>query len=143
MIFYTDGGCIGNPGKGGWAFCAVENDKAIFTQSGSSAATTNNKMELSAVIAVLEYAKSQNLENITINTDSQYVKNGITTWIHNWKRNGWKTASKQSVKNQEYWIKLDSLTQGINITWSWVKGHAGVEFNELCDSIVSLEMNKL
>ena len=143
MTFYTDGGCIGNPGKGAWAFCAVEDGKAIYTQSNGEKETTNNKMELSAVIAVLEYSHSLNLSAIEIHTDSQYVKNGITTWIHNWKKNGWKTAAKKSVKNQEYWTKLDALTQGINITWSWVKGHSGVEFNELCDSIVAGEMNKL
>lgn len=142
VIVFTDGGCSGNPGPGGWAFVLIENGNVISTSSGGEANTTNNKMELMAVINAISTCKLIGAKEICINTDSQYVKNGITTWIFNWKKNGWRTASKDPVKNQELWQELDSLVTEENIIWNWVKGHAGIEYNELCDSMVKKEMQK-
>ena len=136
---YTDGGCWGNPGPGGWAYVLITDDGTVITNSGSSLMTTNNKMELSAVIEALKsisLSSSNASLNLVVHTDSQYVKNGITTWIHTWVRNGWKTAAKKSVKNREFWIELQQLADHLEIEWKWVKGHAGVEYNELCDTLV-------
>ncbi len=104
--------------------------------------TTNNKMELTAVIHAIEDAVLLGVTSLSISTDSQYVKNGITTWIINWKRNGWRTASKDPVKNKELWEKLDQLNSANKIRWNWVKGHAGIKYNEMCDSLVNKEMEK-
>ncbi len=142
MTIYTDGGCLGNPGPGGWAFAVVEGDEIIYSQSGGDKNTTNNKMELTAVINALKYVLSTSQAECTILTDSQYVKNGITQWIKNWKRNGWRTSSRESVKNVEYWTELDSLNNRLTVTWSWVKGHAGIKGNEECDRLVRLESQK-
>ena len=134
---YTDGGCIGNPGPGGWAFVLVKEEQVIRYDKGAHKATTNNQMELQAVIQGLSQANSiYPNEPIQVVTDSQYVKNGITQWIHGWKKNGWKTASKQPVKNQELWTALDEITQIVKPQWSWVKGHSGNQYNEQCDSLV-------
>lgn len=139
---FTDGGCSGNPGPGGWAFVLINNGSVISTSSGGEALTTNNKMELMAVINAINSCNIIGADKIVINTDSQYVKNGITTWIFNWKKNGWKTASKDPVKNQDLWQELDALASSANITWNWVKGHAGIEYNEMCDTMVKKEMQK-
>lgn len=143
---YTDGGCKGNPGPGAWAFIiTIKNQKKI-KKSGSESYTTNNKMELSAVInALKEVKKHENLltDSIVLNTDSKYVKNGITIWIKNWIKNGWKTASKQAVKNKEYWIELGALNDELKINWKWVKGHAGNRLNEECDAMVGREIAKI
>lgn len=139
---FTDGGCSGNPGPGGWAYVLISNGNVISTSSGGEAQTTNNKMELMAVINAISSCNLIGAKKIIINTDSQYVKNGITTWIFNWKNNGWKTASKDPVKNKELWQQLDELASSSDITWNWVKGHAGIEYNELCDSMVKKEMQK-
>ena len=139
---FTDGGCSGNPGPGGWAFVALSDGKVLSYSSGGDAQTTNNKMELTAVINALKTCQSLGVKNVSISTDSQYVKNGITAWIFNWKRNGWKTASKDPVKNKELWIELDALRNNFEINWVWVKGHAGIEYNEMCDSLVKKEMDK-
>lgn len=139
---FTDGGCSGNPGPGGWAFVALDNENLLSYSSGGDAQTTNNKMELTAVIRALETCQVLEAKQVCISTDSQYVKNGITTWIHNWKRNGWKTASKDPVKNKELWEELDSLSNVFDIKWVWVKGHAGIKYNEMCDSLVRKEMEK-
>lgn len=139
---FTDGGCSGNPGPGGWAFVALDNENLLSYSSGGDAQTTNNKMELTAVIRALETCQVLEAKQVCISTDSQYVKNGITTWIHNWKRNGWKTASKDPVKNKELWEELDSLSKVFDIKWVWVKGHAGIKYNEMCDSLVRKEMEK-
>ena len=139
---FTDGGCSGNPGPGGWAFVALDKGKVLSYSSGGEAQTTNNKMELTAVINALKTCQSLGVKQVSISTDSQYVKNGITAWIFNWKRNGWKTASKDPVKNKELWIELDALRNNFEINWVWVKGHAGIEFNEMCDSLVKKEMGK-
>jgi ribonuclease HI len=135
VTVYTDGGCSGNPGPGGWAF-AIEHDEVI-TGSGHDAVTTNNKMELTAVIRALEYmAEHFPGAKIELHTDSQYVKQGITVWIHSWIRNGWRTSAKKPVKNKELWVELKKLSDELTIDWRWVKGHAGIELNELCDALV-------
>lgn len=145
IIIYTDGGCRGNPGPGGWAYILKAGVLEI-TGSGGDPFTTNNKMELSAVIKSLEAVlKDSELskKSIELHTDSQYVKNGITSWINNWIRNGWKTAAKKPVKNKELWIELKEVSDQLDMKWNWVKGHAGDPLNEACDSMVNEEMNKL
>lgn len=139
---FTDGGCSGNPGPGGWAYVIIKDSNLISTSSGGSPATTNNIMELTAVISAISACKLMDAEEITISTDSQYVKNGITDWIKKWKMNGWKTAGKDPVKNKELWEELDKLNSQCNIVWNWVKGHAGIKYNEMCDSLVRGEMSK-
>ncbi|MDC7249911.1 MAG: ribonuclease HI [Sphaerochaetaceae bacterium] len=143
IIIYTDGGCKGNPGVGAWAFVMYRNDQLITEQSSGVVYTTNNQMELTAVIVALRSCLKVNPKKIIVNTDSQYVKNGITTWVHNWKKNGWKTANKKPVKNKELWVELDQLNSKLNVTYQWVKGHAGIDLNERCDTLVNIEMDKL
>jgi len=130
VIVFTDGSCLGNPGKGGWAILIIEdnNTKEFF---GSEKTTTNNRMELTAAINAVKKTKSK--KKVKIVTDSKYVKNGIETWINNWKKNNWKTSNKQNVKNKDLWIELDTLIQKRNIDWSWVKGHANSLYNERVD----------
>lgn len=129
---FTDGACSGNPGPGGWGallrYGAVEKEL-----SGGEPATTNNRMELMAAIAALEAMKSAT--HVRLHTDSQYVKNGITTWIHNWKRSGWKTADKKPVKNVDLWQRLEAALANHRIEWIWVKGHAGHVENERADAL--------
>lgn len=134
---YTDGGCHGNPGPGGWAY-VLSFDGSYEEQYGYDPGTTNNRMELTAVIEALRRAKELegSLEQLQIFTDSQYVRNGITDWILRWKRNGWKTAGKKPVKNKDLWQALDSLNTTLPVSWHWVEGHAGVELNERCDELV-------
>ena len=131
---FTDGACKGNPGPGGWGAILrfQDNEKEI---NGYKPLTTNNIMELMAVIESLK-AISKPFE-IVITTDSKYVKNGITSWIHNWKKNGWKTAAKKPVKNKELWIELDHLIQKHNVSWKWVKGHSGHIENERADELAN------
>ena len=129
---YTDGSCIGNPGKGGWAAIILSDGKKTEIK-GSKKDTTNNQMELLAPIKALkEIPKGSKVE---IFTDSKYVKSGITEWIHNWKKNGWKTANKQPVKNKELWTKLDLLTNEFEIDWNWVKAHSTDKLNNEVDLI--------
>jgi|TARA_B110000003_G_scaffold271701_1_gene306305 ribonuclease HI len=136
---YTDGACKGNPGVGGWgAYLKTENYHEEL--NGFSKNTTNNRMELTAVIEVLS-AIGENI-GIIITTDSQYVKNGINQWIFNWKKNGWKTASKQPVKNKDLWMKLDELVQNNDIEWKWVKGHSGHPGNEKADQLANEAIEK-
>ena len=142
IVIYTDGGCSGNPGPGGWAFVVSENGEIREYRSGGDQSTTNNKMELTAVINALEYAKANGERDVVILTDSQYVKNGITVWIHSWKKNGWRTSSKAPVKNVEYWVTLDKLNDELNVDWQWVKGHAGIAGNEEWDRLVRMETAK-
>ena len=131
---YTDGACRGNPGPGGWgAILLCDNYKKEI--KGSSQLTTNNIMELTAVIESLKLIK--NPSKIIITTDSTYVKNGITEWIHNWKLKGWKTANKKPVKNKQLWQELDILTNNHQIEWKWVKGHAGHAGNERADELAN------
>ena len=139
---YTDGACSGNPGKGGWAFVIVEKDKSIYEKSGAEAETTNNRMEMQAVIEALKEVHVRNFLSfeLTIYTDSSYVKNGITEWIKKWKKNGWRSSSNSPVKNQDLWLLLDSLVSSCtSLSWKWVKGHAGNKFNEMCDSLASMK----
>lgn len=137
LEMYTDGACSGNPGRGGWAWVWVLDGEVVQQNSGSDKSTTNNRMELFAVISGLEhFSKSpQRVNGLKIYTDSSYVQQGITTWIKNWKKNGWKTASKQPVKNRELWETLDTLQSNLNVEWNWVKGHSDNKFNNLCDSL--------
>ena len=132
ITIFTDGACSGNPGKGGWGAVLIyqNNEKHL---SGSEKLTTNNKMELKATIEALKAIKQPS--RIKLYTDSQYVKNGITNWIINWKKNGWKTSTKKIVKNKELWMQLDNLINKHSVTWKWVKGHAGFEFNEKADEL--------
>ena len=129
---YTDGSCLGNPGNGGWAAIIIDDNK-IIRINGSKKNTTNNQMELLAPIKALK--KIPKGSNVQIFTDSKYVKSGITEWIHNWKKNGWKTANKQPVKNKELWTELDLMTNEFQIKWSWVKGHSTDVLNNEVDLI--------
>ena len=131
ITVYTDGACSGNPGKGGWGVVILENNKDEIFLNGGNDNTTNNRMELTAAIEALKHY--QNREDITLITDSKYVKDGIQSWIQNWKKNGWKTAAKKPVKNKELWVELDDLITKHNINWEWVKGHAGNKHNEKAD----------
>ena len=144
IIIYTDGGCSGNPGPGGWG-CVIIDGTIEKSLSGGEARTTNNRMELTAAIQALK-AVTDNPEwknrHIAVFSDSQYVKNGITQWIKNWKKNGWVTAAKKPVLNQGLWVSLDALYTPLDIEWKWVKGHAGVKYNEMCDQLCQTEMQK-
>ncbi|MDR2536113.1 MAG: ribonuclease HI [Treponema sp.] len=137
ILIYTDGGCSGNPGPGAWAYVILEakNTKIIAEKWGSHMSTTNNRMELSAAIAALEALTDLDAShgNVTVYTDSQYVQKGINIWIHTWKKNDWKTSDKKPVKNMDLWQRLDDLAGTFLLTWKWVKGHAGNEYNERCD----------
>ena len=127
---YTDGACSGNPGIGGWGVLILNNGEEIQLNGGANN-TTNNKMELTAAIKALEYFEQR--KDLIIYTDSKYVKDGIESWIINWKQNGWKTSTKKPVKNKEMWIALDDLIKKHNINWKWVRGHAGDKYNEKAD----------
>ena len=129
---YTDGSCLGNPGNGGWAAIIIDDKKKIQIK-GSKKDTTNNQMELLATIKALK--KIPKGSNVQIFTDSKYVKSGITEWINNWKKNGWKTARKQPVKNKDLWTELDQMTNEFQIKWSWVKGHSTDVLNNEVDLI--------
>ena len=138
---FTDGACSGNPGVGGWG--AILRYKDIEKElSGGEKNTTNNRMELMAVIMALSALKTKC--NISLYTDSKYVMNGITEWLVNWKRNNWQTANKkQAVKNVDLWQRLDELTQQHEIRWLWVKGHNGHPENERCDALARGEVAKI
>ncbi|WP_325198695.1 ribonuclease HI [Kingella oralis] len=134
VSLYTDGACKGNPGKGGWGVLMRygSHEKELF---GGEAHTTNNRMELTAIIQGLAALKRPCA--VVIYTDSQYVKNGMEKWIHGWKKNGWKTASKQPVKNEDLWQQLDRLAAQHQIQWQWVRGHAGHTENERADALAN------
>ncbi|MES9870575.1 MAG: ribonuclease HI [Sedimenticola sp.] len=137
---FTDGACRGNPGPGGWGALLryKGKEKELF---GGEAETTNNRMELAAVINALK-ALTRSAQ-VRITTDSQYVKNGINQWIHNWKRNGWKTAAKKPVKNEDLWRELDALVAQHDVEWAWVKGHSGHPENELADTLANKGIDSL
>jgi ribonuclease HI len=161
---WTDGGCHGNPGPGGWGFliAGVDTEKKtrkIFVEDcGAEKATTNNRMELCAVISALEtFAAGKpgsfpalkpgraaaRMTPVTIFTDSQYVKNGITDWIENWKERNWRTSDGDPVKNQDLWRRLDELAACFAIRWKWVKGHSGNPMNERCDELTQIAIGRL
>ncbi|TVQ40967.1 MAG: ribonuclease HI [Spirochaetaceae bacterium] len=135
---YTDGGCHGNPGPGGWAFVIQAGDDS-HCDSGHESQTTNNRMELRAVIEALKTARrlyGDGGYSIALFTDSQYVRGGITEWMERWINNGWKTSARKPVKNRELWQELRRQSDGLKIVWHWVRGHSGNSGNELCDSLV-------
>ena len=134
VYLYTDGACKGNPGAGGWGVLLRygRHEKELF---GGEAETTNNRMELTAVIEGLKALKRTS--RVEICTDSQYVKNGMQSWIHGWKKNGWKTSAKQPVKNEDLWRELDRLAAAHDVSWKWVKGHAGHPENERADALAN------
>jgi ribonuclease HI len=134
VLIYTDGACKGNPGPGGWGVWlrSGEHQKELF---GGDKLTTNNRMELTAVIEALASLKRPC--KVTIYTDSQYVRQGITTWIHGWKARGWTTADKKPVKNVELWQRLDILNASHHVSWKWVKGHSGDPGNERADQLAN------
>ncbi len=129
---FTDGACTGNPGPGGWAAIlrSGAHEKELF---GGERATTNNRMELTAAIRALEALKKPS--EVTLYTDSRYVMDGITKWVHGWKKNGWKTADKKPVKNEELWRALEAAAAPHTVTWKWVRGHAGHPENERVDAL--------
>ncbi len=137
IVVYTDGACSGTPGRGGWGAVIIV-DGNEHTMSGGEKLTTNNRMELMAAIealeAILEERKWRS-RKVTVICDSQYVKNGIQTWIKNWKKNGWRTSNKEPVKNKDLWLELDEVVSKLDIEWRWVKGHAGNKYNEICDKL--------
>lgn len=132
VTIWTDGACSGNPGPGGWGAVLIYGDKEKLLKGGA-ADTTNNRMELIAAIEALETLKRPCA--VDLHTDSQYLKGGITGWIHGWKKNGWKTADKKPVKNVDLWLRLDEALKSHKVTWHWVKGHAGNEANEKADEL--------
>ncbi len=137
LFAYTDGACSGNPGPGGWGVVlqAMEGDRVVKERelNGGAAETTNNQMELMAAITALETLGRPS--DVTVVTDSKYVMDGLTKWIHGWKRNGWKTAAKKPVKNAELWQRLDAANARHRVRWEWVKGHAGHPQNERADEL--------
>lgn len=137
---FTDGACRGNPGPGGWAAILRfgETEKEIY---GAESETTNNRMELMAAIAALEALKRPC--EVTLSTDSQYVKNGISEWLPQWKKRGWKTADKKPVKNQDLWQRLEVATHSHQIRWEWVRGHSGHPENERVDQLANLAIDEM
>lgn len=142
LYAWTDGACSGNPGPGGWGVLmrAMDGESVVKERElkGGEAETTNNRMELLAAINALETLTRDTA--ITITTDSAYVKNGVTGWIHGWKRNGWKTAAKKPVKNVDLWQRLDEAQRRHRVTWEWIKGHAGHPENERADELARAGM---
>lgn len=139
-MIYTDGACSGNPGPGGWGAVMYhgKRTKEIF---GGEKETTNNRMEMTAAIEALRALPPGT--QLTLYTDSSYLKDGLTKWIHGWKKNGWKTAAKKPVKNQDLWQDLDEVAALHDITWKWVKGHAGDPGNERADELANEGMNRI
>lgn len=142
LYAYTDGACSGNPGPGGWGVLmrAMDGDRIVRERelNGGEAQTTNNRMELMAAISALEALKKPS--KLTIVTDSNYVKDGITKWIHGWKKNGWRNAAKKPVKNAELWQRLNEATRRHDITWEWIRGHTGHPENERADELARMGM---
>ena len=142
LFAYTDGACSGNPGPGGWGVLLQAKDGGEVVKerelNGGEPETTNNRMELMAAITALETL--ERASSLTVVTDSAYVKDGVTKWIHGWKRNGWKTAAKKPVKNAELWQRLDAAQARHDVTWEWVKGHAGHPENERADELARAGM---
>ena len=133
VVIYTDGGCAPNPGPGGWA-AILQSGKHMKELKGGELVSTNNRMELMAAISGLEALKRPS--EVDMHIDSQYVRDGITKYIVNWKKNGWRTASKEPVKNQDLWLRLDAARSGHTVRWHWVKGHSGDFYNDRADELV-------
>ena len=140
IIIYTDGACSGNPGPGGWGALIID-DQNETELCGGEADTTNNRMELQAAIEALR--ATEGASEVILYTDSQYVKNGINTWIHGWKKNGWKTAARKPVNNKDLWQSLDQEIEGRAIDWRWVKGHDGDPGNERADALARAGIAKI
>jgi len=134
-VIYTDGACSGNPGPGGWGAVILDEEKNEINISGKEKATTNNRMELMAPIMALR--KIKKFSEIIIYTDSSYLKNGITTWIKNWEKNGWMSANKKPIKNKDLWVTLNKLSEYQNIDWKWIKAHDGNKYNEMADKLAT------
>jgi len=138
---FTDGGCSGNPGPGGWAFVVVREEagvKSVLAEDkGGEKDTTNNRMELLAVINALRFLEGipAPRPSVLVLTDSQYVQKGIGQWIRNWKNNGWRTSDRKPVKNKDLWVELDELVERLAPKWQWVRGHSGILYNERCDEM--------
>ena len=139
-VIYTDGACRGNPGPGGWG-AVLYRDGGVNELSGAESNTTNNRMELTAPVEALRALPDSS--QVSLYTDSQYVKNGITVWISNWKRNGWKTSNGKQVKNQDLWQALDQSTQRHVVEWYWVKGHSGEAGNERADELANKAIEQM
>ena len=133
---YTDGACKGNPGPGGWGVYIQLNDEEKDLYGGNPE-TTNNQMEMQAALEALKYLEDKN-EVIELYTDSNYLRQGITEWIHKWKLNNWRTAAKKPVANRDLWIEISDLNEKMNVKWNWVKGHAGDPGNERADQLANL-----
>mgnify|MGYP001435905276 CR=1 FL=1 len=140
-IIYTDGACLGNPGPGGWAAVIFDKEGKKKILKGNEESTTNNRMELIATIKAIEIIEYKS--NIKIYTDSKYVIDGISSWIINWKKNNWKTSSKEPVKNVKLWQKLDYVSSKHEIVWEWIKGHSGHIFNEEVDELARIQAGLL
>jgi ribonuclease HI len=140
VVIHTDGGCTPNPGPGGWGAVMRYGEHVLELYGGEPTATTNNRMELTAPISALETLTRPCV--VHLYTDSTYVRNGITTWLAGWKRNGWKTSAKQPVKNDDLWQRLEAACERHQVEWFWVKGHAGVADNELADQLATRGMRE-
>lgn len=132
---YTDGACAGNPGPGGWGVVIIDGEERL-EMSGGDSATTNNRMEMAAAVEALK--ATRDMGPVALHTDSQYLKNGVTQWMTRWKKNGWRTADRKPVKNQDLWETLDALIAGRSISWRWVKGHNGDPGNERADELARM-----
>lgn len=141
MEIYTDGGCTGNPGPGGWAAIIIAPKREPYEISGGGASTTNNRMELTAVINALELVVRDfpHGRPIEVITDSRYVQRGISEWMSRWVSKGWKTSAGKPVKNRDLWLRLERISRELDIDWKWVKGHSGNMWNERCDELVARE----
>ena len=140
VLIYTDGACRGNPGPGGWGAILISNGREK-ELCGGEPATTNNRMELMAAIQALEALNKPC--KVELHTDSTYVKNGVTQWIHGWKARGWKTADRSPVKNEDLWKRIDQARARHEVDWRWVKGHAGHELNERADVLANKGMREM
>lgn len=140
VVIHTDGGCTPNPGPGGWGAVLRYGEHVRELYGGEASRTTNNRMELTAPIKALESLTRRC--TVQVHTDSTYVRNGITKWMNNWKRNGWMTTTKQPVKNADLWQRLEAACAEHDVTWHWVKGHSGVDDNELADKLATRGMQE-
>ncbi len=142
MEVFTDGGCSGNPGPGGWAYIVLQGDHRL-QGSGGEEATTNNRMELTAVIEALKRVLAEGPDpELDLYTDSRYVQQGITNWIRKWEKNGWRSSTREPVKNQDLWRELRRLSASEKIRWHWLAGHRGHQYNEECDRMVQEEIRR-